>query len=91
LTYIGFEWDSAKSERCKRERGFDFSYAISVFKCPVLLEVPSNRAKDVRFLTIGTIEARIWAVIWSPRNTNRRIIFARIASRKERNAYRALL
>ncbi len=30
--------DLAKSERRKRERGFDFSYAISVFKYPVLLK-----------------------------------------------------
>jgi len=28
---VGFEWDQSKSDRCLRERGFDFDNAAKVF------------------------------------------------------------
>jgi hypothetical protein len=90
-TYTGFEWDPEKSDQCKRERGFDFAYAARIFNARLLLEIASNRSDERRFMTIGPIEDRIFVVVWAPREPNRRIISARIASRKECNIYRALL
>lgn len=90
MKYASFEWDPEKSDQCKRERGFDFAYAARLFDESLRLEIASERCDEERFMAIGAIDGRVFVVIWTPREPNRRIISARIAGRKERILYRAL-
>jgi uncharacterized DUF497 family protein len=91
-----YEWDAAKSDRCLAERGFDFAYAVGIFD-GVVFEATDSR-KDYgerRIVALGAIGATVFVVVYtwrpSPRGPLRRIISARLADRRERNAYRQAL
>ncbi len=84
-----FEWDEAKSERNRRERGFGFEVAIDLFEGAVL-EFDDTRRDygERRIIAIGELAGSILAVVYTWRGGTRRIISARIANRRERDAYR---
>ena len=86
-----FEWDEAKSQATFRARGFDFSFASRIFDHD-FYEIEDARRDygERRLLATGRIEGRFYTVVYTQRGDTRRIISAREASRKERNAYRAL-
>ena|SRR2546423_8852919 len=86
--FDGFEWDADKSERCFQERKFDFDHAAKVFE-EDYIEWEDRRANhgEARFITVGEVESRVLAVIWTPRGTIRRIISARTASKRERKRF----
>jgi uncharacterized DUF497 family protein len=86
-----FEWDIAKSAKNLRERGFDFVYAAKVFERPTL-EADDKRAGygERRVRAIGEVDGEVLFVVYTWRGEVRRIISARLANRKERNAYRAI-
>ena len=84
-----FEWDDAKSNACFRGRGFDFAYAARVFLDPHRI-VAQDRRHDYgedRFRVLGSIEDRVYTVVFTMRNTATRIISARRASEKEVQDY----
>jgi len=84
-----FEWDDAKSEACLRRRGFDFAYAARVFLDSRRV-VAQDRRHDYgedRFQVLGAIEGRVYAVVFTMRDTATRIISARKASAKEVENY----
>ena len=55
---------------------------------PQLWERESTQQRDERrFIAIGIVEGSTIAVVWTPRGSDRRIISARKASRKERKQY----
>lgn len=84
-----FAWDEAKSEANLRERGFDFAYAALIFESPTLEWDDARRDYgERRIRTIGRIEEDILFVVYTRRGAVRRIISARLANRRERNAYR---
>jgi uncharacterized protein len=83
-----FEWDEAKSERNRVERGFGFDYAARVFAEPVLEE--QDRRKDYkerRLVATGKIGEDVFVIVYTWRGNRRRIISARPAKRRERDAY----
>lgn len=83
-----FEWDAAKSETTLRLRGFDFAYASRIFESPTLEFADERRAYgERRVAAIGSVGPNTLFVIYTWRGEIRRIISARLASRKERNAY----
>jgi uncharacterized protein len=84
-----FEWDEAKSQNNLERRGFDFEYAARIFKGD-LLEYEDRRRHygERRFVAIGEIEDEILFVVYTWRGASRRIISARLASRRERDVYR---
>jgi uncharacterized protein len=84
-----FEWDEAKSRRNFVERGFDFEFAARIFEGD-LLEYEDRRRDygERRNFAIGEAEGEILFVVYTWRSANRRIISARRASRRERDAYR---
>ncbi len=86
---IIFEWDQGKSNRNFTERGFDFAHAARIFQGDVL-EWEDTRCDygELRIIAIGEIDEEIYAVVYTPRGEVRRIISARPASRRERDAYR---
>jgi uncharacterized protein len=87
-----FEWDEAKSAANLRSRGFDFAYAAQVFDSP-LLEIADERLDygEARIQMIGCVGEDVLFVVYTWRGGNRRIISARQANRRERNAYREIL
>jgi len=82
------EWDEAKSARNRAERGFDFEFAKCIFEGDVLERVDARRDYgEERIVAFGKIEDEVVAIVYTRRGTARRIISARRASRKEREAY----
>lgn len=86
-----FEWDEAKSQATLRARGFDFVFAARIFDDD-FFEIEDARRDygERRMIATGRIAGRIYSVVYTWRGDARRIISAREASRKERNAHRAL-
>ncbi len=84
-----FEWDEAKSEANLRERGFDFAYAALIFDGPTL-EWDDVRQDygERRIQAIGKVDQDVLFVVYTWRSAVRRIISARLANRRERDAYR---
>ena len=71
--------------------GIDFFLvADTLFDGRPLLTVPSQRDDEERFLSIGAIEGKFFAVIWTWRERAIRIITARRARDGEEKRYRAL-
>lgn len=84
-----FEWDQLKSERNVVERGFDFEYACRVFDGDTLEREDTRHAyAEVRIVAIGEIGDEIYVVVYASGGDIRRMISARRASRRERDAYR---
>jgi len=88
--FDGFTWDAEKSERCYQDRGFDFEYAVQVFEGD-LIEWEDRRRDfgEQRFVTVGQVDGKVLAIVWTPRSNLRRIISARPASRSERDRFNA--
>lgn len=85
-----FEWDSTKSARNYRERGFDFGAAAQIF-AGFTLERPDTRLDygETRVLAIGQVAGIALTVVYTDRRTRtgvlvRRIISARRSNRNER-------
>jgi uncharacterized protein len=84
-----FEWDDAKSERNRRERGFDFATAALIFAGPVQTIVDERRDYgEERIIAIGEIDGEVLVLVYTDGGQVRRIISARRANRKERETWR---
>jgi len=84
-----FEWDEAKSLRNQLQRGFDFDYASRIFQSSTFERADLRRPYgETRILSIGQVGADILTVVYTRRGVRRRIISARPADRRERDAYR---
>lgn len=84
-----FEWDDAKSEFCFHQRGFDFAYVIKAFFDPDRLVREDNRYVygEERYQLIGSIEGRLYVIVFTPRHKVTRIISARKANQREVKQY----
>jgi uncharacterized DUF497 family protein len=89
-----FEWDGRKAAVNRIKHGVSFEEAATVFADPDALEGPdlSHSDKESRFLRLGrTATGRVLIVAYTVRRRDDgesiRIISARRASRKEREAY----
>jgi len=74
-----------------QERGIDFiRVASALFDGRPILTVRSPQGGEERFLSIGLIEGRMFAVVWMWRDDVIRLITARRARDEEEKRYRAL-
>ena len=88
---VEFSWDEPKREWAPATRGIDFfRVAFALFDGRPLLTAPTPRDDEERFLSVGSIEGRFFAVIWTWRDGAVRIITARRARDAEEKRYRAL-
>jgi hypothetical protein len=88
---VEFSWDESKRDWVSKERGIDFlRVAFSFFDGRPLLTVPAPRDDEERFLSIGPMEGKCFAVVWMWRDGAIRIITARRARDAEEKRYRAL-
>ncbi len=84
-----FEWDEAKSERNRRERGVGFEMAALIFAGPVQTTVDDRRDYgEERVIAIGEAGGDVLVAVYTDRGNRRRIISARRANRKEREIWR---
>lgn len=90
-----FSWDARKALSNLKKHGVSFEEAATVFSDPEALDWndPAHSLSEYRSLRLGaSITGRILMVAYTPRRLNDgkeiiRIISARQASRKERQAY----
>lgn len=77
-----FEWDKAKNDACLQTRGFDFGHAARVFQDPSRIVVPDKRFDygEDRYQVMGSIERRLYVIVFTMRGTRIRIISARKAN-----------
>ena len=84
-----FEWDEVKNQANIRKHGISFEIAKRIFEGPRVTRI--DRRKDYgedRYISIGQVEpAALIVVAHTNRNGRIRLISARPASRKERQAY----
>lgn len=84
-----FEWDEQKAISNLRKHGVEFADAVSaVGDDPLALTIPDKSGEEDRFVTIGTdLFGRTLLVVYIWRGNRVRIISARKATRRERQAY----
>lgn len=85
-----FDWDPAKDERNRQERGFGFDFASLIFERDTI-EWPDDRRDygEARVRTIGEADGVLLHVVFTDRGDVRRVISARLADRKERDRWQA--
>jgi uncharacterized DUF497 family protein len=88
-----FSWSREKSEANLCDRGFDFEFATLIFSGPTLERDDTRRDYgEQRVVAVGMADGIHLTVVYTDRGieqrgSDRRIISARRASRKERIAY----
>lgn len=91
-----FEWDEAKAADNERKHGVDFELAMTVFLDPLALTLfdEEHSEDEERWVTIGQADNGAHLVVvhaFTPNGPDTalvRIISARAATRRERQAYR---
>lgn len=85
-----FEWDEAKRLKNIEKHKLDFVDAPLVFDGRPAVHAHSPQRGEVRFISVALIGARFYAVVWTWRGDNRRIISFRRAKHGEENAYKTI-
>ena len=86
-----FEWDERKDAGNLAKHGVSFAEAVAVFDGPILRSRDDRRNYgENRFVACGSAAGRILIVVYTVRGERIRIISARRAKRREREAYRRL-
>ncbi len=84
---MDFEYVPAKSASNLSKHGIDFDQAQALWDDPWMLEAPAKSEDEPRFLSIGKIEGKHWAAVWTPRGEAVRIISVRRARKEEIGYY----
>lgn len=85
-----FAWDDTKAERNLAKHGVSFAEASTVFDDRLYLDFydPDHSEDEQRFIRVGTSDkGRVLVIAYTERNGSVRLISARAATRKERQAY----
>ena len=82
-----FEFDPRKSVANREKHGIDFIEVQALWNDERILEVPVRSDDEPRFLVVGTIAAKLWAVFITYRGERVRIISARRARVEEIQRY----
>ena len=90
---VNFEFDPVKSEENVRRRGLPFEFAPLIFEGPFIEEEDSRYSYgESRFVATGPIAEfgeRMFVVVYTWRETARRIVSFRKANDREIRKYRA--
>ena len=87
---MNFEWDQTKAERNLGKHGVSFDEAASAFEDPLYLDFfdPEHSEEEHRYIRVGcSAQGRILLISYTERQGMLRLISARPATRKERQAY----
>lgn len=89
---MDFEWDEDKNLANARKHGISFGTARRIFDAEFLMRQDRRRdCGEDRYTSIGNVEGAVIVVAHTNRGGRTRIISARPASRKERQAYHEAL
>jgi len=81
---MDLEFDLAKSERNRRERGFGFELAARFDFETALIWVDDRRAyPETRYAALGFVQGRLHALVFSETRTGIRVISFRKANERE--------
>ena len=83
---VGYEWDYAKQRSNLQKHRVDFT-AIEDFEWDTAIIKPTSRHRETRYMAIGYIGDRLYAVVYTMRGNTTRIISLRRASRREEGEY----
>ena len=82
---LEFDWDPAKHDVVRAERGFSFADAVAIFSGPCVIRRDDRRDYgEERFIATGRVGADCFTVVFTDRGNVRWIITAWPANRKER-------
>ena len=83
-----FEWDEEKRQKTLEERGVDFLYAAQIFEGETVMIVDDRRDYgEVRYIAVGSVAGELFAVVYTLRGENIRLISARKARKKVYERY----
>ncbi len=84
-----FEWDETKEKLNVLKHGIDFSTAALVFGDPGRIEKfdEKHSENENRYITIGRINVSVIVLVYTERKAAIRIISARLATKREEEAY----
>ncbi|WP_337188408.1 BrnT family toxin [Phenylobacterium sp.] len=82
-------WHDANAEAHHGKHGVLFAYAARVFRDPARVDLDVSRPEDgeARRKSVGTIEGKLFVVVYAPQGETAWIISARRANAKETRAY----
>jgi uncharacterized DUF497 family protein len=85
-----FEWDEEKRESNLAKHRVDFLDIFRLFDGQIL-EVVDNRRdyEEIRIRCLGEIDGRVYVIVYTWRDKNRRVSSARKANARETRTYRA--
>ena len=90
--FVRFEWDEAKDLSNQRKHGLSFTEAKLLYgpgdDYLLIFDVSNSDVED-RFLAIGEIQRGVPVIVYTEREADLiRIIWARFATKRERERYR---
>lgn len=85
-----FEWDEIKRIKNIEKHNLDFVDARLVFDGRPAVHASSHFPGEDRLISVALIGSKHYAVVWTWRGDNRRIISFRRARNGEEKAYRAI-
>jgi uncharacterized DUF497 family protein len=90
MIIMDFEWDEQKRLTNLAKHGVDFELAKGIFDAPTIEFLDQRQDYgEPRMGAYGEVSGVVLFVIYTPRDTKRRLISARRASTQEQNFYRA--
>ena len=87
---MDFEWDEKKRAINLADHGLDLIEATKLFDGRPVFTYPSPRHGEERFVTIGLLTNRFFAVVWTERVGAIRLISFRRARDAEERKYRTI-
>jgi uncharacterized protein len=87
---MDFEWDEEKRAINLEKHGLDLIDAAKLFDGRPVFTYSSQRHGEERFLTVGQLTDRFFAVVWTEREEAIRLISFRSARNAEERKYRAI-
>lgn len=85
-----FDWDEDKATRNLTKHGVSFDEAVGAFDDPLYIDFfdPEHSEDEHRYIRVGCSERRrILVVSYTERGNVTRLISARLATKRERQAY----
>ena len=87
---MDFEWDEKKRAINLADHGLDLIEATKLFDGRPVFTHPSPRHGEERFVTVGLLTNRFFAVVWTERVEAIRLISFRRARDAEERKYRTI-
>jgi len=83
---IRYQWDEAKRQSNLQTHGVDFADA-HLLDWSAALQIDHTRSGELRRLTYAPIGERLYALVWTERNSEIRIISFRKTNNREMDFY----